>query len=173
MHLHAARLPSRLDREGDLNPLPEQDRTRWDASLVAAGLALLDRAAEGAIVTPYHVEAAIAAEHASAASVEQTDWGAIVHLYDRLMAIAPSPVVALNRAIAIGQRDGADGGLEALNAIDGADRLKQYPFYAAARAEFERALGNVAAARLDFAAAAALARNPTERRFLEKRARDL
>jgi len=173
MHLHAARLPSRLDREGDLNPLPEQDRTRWDASLVAAGLALLDRAAEGAIVTPYHVEAAIAAEHASAASVEQTDWGAIVHLYDRLMAIAPPPVVALNRAIAIGQRDGADGGLEALNAIDGADRLKQYPFYAAARAEFERVLGNVAAARLDFAAAAALARNPTERRFLEKRARDL
>jgi RNA polymerase sigma-70 factor (ECF subfamily) len=172
MHLHAARLPGRLDGEGDLNPLLEQDRTRWDASLVADGLALLDHAAEGATVTAYHVEAAIAAVHSSAASLERTDWGAIVRLYDGLMTIAPSPVVALNRAIAIGQRDGAERGLDALNGIADADRLERYPFYPAARAEFERGRGDLAAACRDFAAAASLARNPAERRFLEKRARD-
>src|SRR5262249_20301230 len=129
MHLHAARLPARIDGEGDLNPLLDQDRARWDASLVSAGRALLDRAAEGAILSAYHVEAAIAAEHASAPSVKQTNWSAIVRLYDLLMAICPSPVVALNRAIAIGQRDGPEQGLAALNAIVDAERLKGYPFY--------------------------------------------
>ena len=173
MHLHAARLPARLDGEGDLHPLLEQDRERWDRTLVHEGLRLLDSAAEGSIVSAYHVEAAIAAAHAAAASVEQTDWSAIVALYDRLMTIAPSPVVALNRAIAIGQRDGADRGLDALNAIPDADRLKRYPFYPAARAEFERSRGDRDAARREFAAAAALARNSAERRFLEKRARSL
>lgn len=172
MHLDAARLPARLDREGELNPLLEQDRTRWDASLVERGLRLLDRAAEGSIATPYHVEAAIAAVHADAPSLEQTDWNAIVGLYDRLMSIAPSPIVALNRAIALGQRDGAEQGLAALDAIAGAALLERYPFYPAARGEFERGRGDLAAAERDFAAAAALARNPAERRFLQKRARD-
>jgi RNA polymerase sigma-70 factor (ECF subfamily) len=173
MHLHAARLPARLDGEGDLNPLLEQDRTRWDRALVDDGLRLLDSAAEGSLVSAYHVEAAIAAAHATAASMELTDWTAIVALYDRLMTIAPSPVVALNRAIAIGQRDGAERGLAELNAIADADRLERYPFYPAARAEFERGRGDVAAARREFAAAASLARNPAERRFLEKRAREV
>ena len=172
MHLHAARLPARLNGEGELNPLFEQDRTRWDASLVEEGLRLLDLAAKGPCVTPYHVEAAIAAVHASAASTELTDWNAIVALYDRLMAIAPSPVVALNRAIAIGQRDGPEHGLAALREIHDATRLRHYPFYPAARGEFERARGDYAAARRDFNAAAELARNPAERHFLQKRARD-
>ena len=172
MHLHAARLPARLDGEGELHPLFEQDRTRWDASLVQEGLRLLDLAAKGQSVTPYHLEAAIAAVHASAGSIEQTDWNAIVALYDRLMAIAPSPVVALNRAIAIGQRDGPEHGLAALSGIPDADRLRHYPFYPAARGEFERARGDLAAAHRDFAAAAELARSPAERRFLQRRARD-
>jgi RNA polymerase sigma-70 factor (ECF subfamily) len=170
MHLHAARLPARLGDDGELHPLFEQDRTRWDRRFVDEGLRLLDRAAEGSVLTAYHVEAAIAAVHASAATVDQTDWSAIVGLYDRLMTIAPSPVVALNRAIAVGQRDGPERGLAELDGIADAARLREYPFYPAARAEFERGRGNFEAAGRHFSAAAALARNAVERRFLEKRA---
>jgi RNA polymerase sigma-70 factor (ECF subfamily) len=169
MCLHAARLPARLDAAGDLTPLADQDRSRWDARLVAEGLELLERSAAGREVTAYHLEATIAAAHAAAPSLEQTDWGAIVSLYDRLMVIAPSPVVALNRAIAIGQRDGARRGLEELLGIVDRDRLAGYPFYPAAIAELELQLGNRDAAREHFRAALPLARNSTERRFLEKR----
>jgi RNA polymerase sigma-70 factor (ECF subfamily) len=101
----------------------------------------------------------------------ETDWRVIVDLYDRLMAIAPSPVVALNRAIAVGQRDGAQPALDALHAIDDADRLRRYPFYRAAIGEEELRLGHGRAAHDHFAAAAVLARNPDERRYLERRAR--
>src|SRR5262245_49423541 len=172
MCLHAARLPARLDAAGDLNPLFEQQRSRWDAHLVERGVALLERSAAGETVTAYHVEAAIAAAHASAPSLEDTNWEAVVTLYDRLMAIAPSPVVALNRAIAIGQRDGPGPGLAALRAIADPDRLRRYPFYPAAIGELEFRLGNCTAARDHFSAAVALARNTAERRFLEKRARE-
>ena len=103
--------------------------------------------------------------------MDETDWTLIVSLYDRLMTIAPSPVVALNRAIAIAQRDGAERGIEALHAIDDRDRLSRYPFYPAAMGELELRRGNRDAAREHFSAALALARNPTERRFLEKRVR--
>jgi RNA polymerase sigma factor (sigma-70 family) len=171
MHLNAAKLPARFDSEGDLNPLLEQDRSRWDTQLVQQGLALLDRSAAGQVVSAFHVEAAIAAVHATARSVKETDWGAIVGLYDRLMAIAPSPVVALNRAIAIGQRDGAEQGIEALRTIADADRLHGYPFYQAAFGEFEFRRGHADAARGYFSAAVGLARNDAERRFLEKRLR--
>ena len=171
MCLHAARLPARLDPAGDLSALLDQDRSRWDAGLVAEGLALLERSAAGPELTAYHVEAAIAAAHASARTVDETDWKSIVSLYDRLMAIAPSPVVALNRAIAIGQSDGAERGLEALKGIEDRDRLRRYPFYPAAMGEMELRRGRPEAARGHFQAALALARNPPERRFLEKRMR--
>ena len=117
MCLHAARLPARLDSSGELSALLDQDRSRWDSGLVAQGLALLERSASGRELTAYHVEAAIAAAHAGASSVDETDWGSIVSLYDHLMAIASSPVVALNRAIAIAQRDGAERGLDALHDV--------------------------------------------------------
>jgi predicted RNA polymerase sigma factor len=171
MALHAARLPARLDSAGDFTPLLDQDRSKWDARLVARGIELLERSAVGDEVTVYHVEAAIAAEHARAASVADTNWPLIVTLYDRLMAIAPSPVVALNRAIAIAQRDGADRGLAALEAIADRDRLDAYPFYPAALGELELRRGDREAARRHFTAALALARNDTERRFLDKRVR--
>ena len=171
MCLHAARLPARLDSSGELSALLDQDRSRWDAGLVAQGLALLERSASGRELTAYHVEAAIAAAHAGASSVDETDWGSIVSLYDHLMTIAPSPVVALNRAIAIAQRDGAERGLDALHVIADRDRLARYPFYPAALGELELRRGNPDAARAHFSAALALARNPTERRFLEKRLR--
>ena len=171
MCLHAARLPARLDSAGDLHSLVHQDRSRWDAGLLAEGLALLERSAAGAEVTAYHIEAAIAAAHASARSVEETDWASIVSLYDRLMEVAPSPVVALNRAIAIAERDGPDRGLEELHAIGERARLSRYPFYPAAMGELELRRGNPAEARTHFQAALGLARNATERRFLEKRLR--
>jgi len=169
MCLHAARLPSRLDAAGDLHPLLEQDRSRWDRALIADGLALFERSAAGEALTAYHVEAAIAASHAGATSVDDTDWAAIVALYDRLMEITSSPVIALNRAIAIGQRDGADAGIAALAAIPDRERLDRYPFHAAALGEFHLRRGDARAAAPHFAAALAVARNDTERRFLEKR----
>ena len=169
MYLNAAKLPARLDSAGDLNPLLEQQRSRWDAALVQRGLALLDDSAAGPIVSAYHVEAAIASVHATASSVDETNWDAIVTLYDRLMAIAPSPIVALNRAIAVGQRDGPARGLDSLRAISDVERLRNYPFYPAALGELELRLGNVTAARQHFSTAATLARNDAERRFLERR----
>jgi RNA polymerase sigma-70 factor (ECF subfamily) len=169
MHLHAARLPARIDEAGDLNSLIDQDRSSWDYRLVADGLALLERSAAGAEVTAYHVEAAIAATHASAKSVAETDWRGIVDLYDVLMGIAQSPVVALNRAIAIAQYAGPEQGIDAIYAITDCDRLAKYPFYEATLGELEHRRGNAAAAREHFVAALAVARNATERRFIEKR----
>ncbi len=172
MCLHAARLPSRVSVGGELNPLLEQDRSQWDRTLVDEGVALLERSSTGDVVSAYHLEAAIAAAHAAAPSVEATNWQEIVLMYDRLMAIAPSPVVALNRAIAIAQTEGPDSGLEALHAIPDSHRLSAYPFYPAALGELELRRGNLDAARDHFSSAAAIARNPVERRFLERRARE-
>ena len=124
------------------------------------------------MISAYHVEAAIAAVHATAASVDETKWDEIVRLYDRLMAIAPSPIVALNRAIAIAQRDGPEPGIDALRAISEPERMRSYPFYPAAFGELELRRGNVDAAREYFSAAVAVARNDAERRFLERRVRD-
>src|ERR1051325_8404473 len=164
-----ARLPARLDAAGQLSVLAEQDRSRWDAELMAEGQRLLERSARGAELTEYHVEAAIAAVHASAPRLEDTDWGQIVSLYDMLLAIRPSPVVALNRAIAVAQRDGPERGLAAIAAIADRDRLAGYPFYHAALGELELRRGQGGAARAHFAAALTLARNAMERHFLEQR----
>lgn len=169
MCLHAARMPARLDDAGDLMSFFEQDRALWDGALIAQGRRLLDESAVGAEVTPYHIEAAIAGVHAAAASPGETNWAAIVHLYDALLALRPSPVVALHRAIAIGQHHGPERGLEAIAAIAGRERLEQYPFYAAALGEMELARGRADQARDRFREALSLARNPTERRSLEKR----
>ena len=171
MCLDAARLPARLDNTGELSSLFDQDRSRWDRRRIDQGLALLDQSAAGSTISAFHVEAAIAAEHATAAGVEDTNWSAIISLYDRLMSLSPSPVVALNRAIALAQRDGPDRGLDALRAIAGADRLSAYPFYEAAIAELELRRGHTDAARTHFGAAIAVARSPVERRFLERRMR--
>jgi RNA polymerase sigma factor (sigma-70 family) len=169
MCLHAGRMPSRLDEAGDLMPFFEQDRSRWDRALIAEGQRLLEASAAGSQVTPYHVEAAIAWVHASAPSARDTDWGAIVRLYDTLLAIRPSPVVALHRAIAVGQHQGPERGLAEVAAIPSRDRLERYPFYAAALAEMELSSGRADRAQAHFQDALALARNSTERRALEKR----
>jgi len=169
MHLDAARLPARLDDAGNLVDLFDQDRSRWDAGLIAEGMLLLDRSAVGTELSAYHVEAAIAAIHAEAATAAETRWDEIVELYDLLLRIRPSPVVALNRAMAVAQHLGAARGLEELRAIEGSERLAGYPFYAAALGELELRQGRPDVGAEHFRAAIALARNPAERRFLEER----
>jgi RNA polymerase sigma-70 factor (ECF subfamily) len=169
MCLHAARSPARVDAWGNLTSLFDQDRTRWDSRLVAEGQRLLDLSATGKELTEYHVEAAIASVHVTAHRTEETDWGRIVSLYDTLMAIRPSPVVALNRAIAIAQHEGPKRGLEEIHSIARSDRLATYPFYFAALGDLELRSGRHEAANEHFRAALAVARNPMERRFLEQR----
>ncbi len=169
MLLHAARLPGRLDASGELHSLFEQDRSQWDSALLAEGRRLLDLSATGTRLTEYHIEAAIAAVHADAASAQQTDWSRIVALYDMLLALRPSPVVALNRAIAIAQHHGPERGLEEIRTIRDLDRLVSYPFYPATLAELELRSGRPHLAREHFCRALALARSPMEHRFLERR----
>ena len=169
MCLDAARLPARVGASGDLRSLFEQDRSQWDANLIAEGQRQLDLSASGPELTEYHVEAAIAWVHTTAHYAEDTDWGMIVSLYDKLMTIRPSPIVALNRAIAIAQHEGPQRGLEEMRAIANADRLASYPFYHAAFGEFELRSVKPELAREHFRKALALARNPMERQFLEKR----
>jgi predicted RNA polymerase sigma factor len=167
--LHAARLPTRVDAFGDLSALVDQDRSQWDQVLVAEGLKFLELSATGAELSEYHVDAAIASMHARALRLEDTDWGAIVSLYDTLMTIRPSPIVALNRAIAVAQHEGPDRGLMEILSITDSARLAAYPFYFAACGELELRRGRREVAREHFRAALALARNPMERRFLDRR----
>ncbi|HEX6807641.1 MAG TPA: DUF6596 domain-containing protein [Gemmatimonadaceae bacterium] len=169
MSLHAARVPGRLNGAGDLSALVDQDRSTWDAALIAHGIALLEQSARGSEISVYHLEAAIAAAHVQAPSIDRTDWDTIVELYDRLLVLAPSPVIALNRAIAVAQRDGPERGIDALRTMTGTDRLAEYPFYHAALGELELRRGRRNDARSHFEAAMSLARNATERRFFEKR----
>jgi RNA polymerase sigma factor (sigma-70 family) len=170
MWLHAARLGARTDGDGELVSLAEQDRSLWDATLIARGEDFLSRAATGSELSPYHVEAAIASVHCNARSAYETDWKQLVWLYDVLFGLEPSPVVALNRAIAIAERDGPERGIEAIAGIPQPERLASYPFFAAALGELEYRAGRVDRARTHFEAAVALARSPMERRFLQHRA---
>jgi RNA polymerase sigma-70 factor (ECF subfamily) len=169
MSFDAARLPARVDASGNLRSLFDQDRSQWDQELTSEGLKLLYLSTTDTEVTQYHVEAAIASIHARASRVEETDWAGIVGLYDTLMVLHPSPIVALNRAIAVAQKDGPERGLEEIRAIPDIDRLTTYPFYSAALGELELRRGKPDIARKHFQEALSLARNPMERRFLEQR----
>ncbi len=169
MCLHAARMPGRLDAAGNLSSFNDQDRSKWDRGLVVEGLRLLELSATGSELTEYHVEAAIASIHATAPRPEDTDWGRIVSLYDALTSLRPSPIVALNRAIAIAQRDGPEAGLETIRTTIDNERLAGYPFYHATLGELELRCGRCDVAREHFEASLVLARNPTERQFFEQR----
>lgn len=161
MCFHAARLRTRLDDAGGLILLETQERGRWDAGLIRRGVELLERASEGDDVSEFHLEAAIAAKHCLAARYDETDWRGIVGLYDLLLRVKPTPIVALNRAIAFGQVDGPEAGLAALLAIPG-DGLAGYPFFAAAMGEMHRRAGRPQQAAEHYRAAIALARSPAE-----------
>jgi RNA polymerase sigma-70 factor (ECF subfamily) len=169
MCLHAARLPGRLDPDGHLRALAEQDRSQWDRVLIAEGKRLLELSVSGAEVSEYHLEAGIAMVHAAAARAAETNWAAIVDLYDALLRMRPSPVIALNRAIAVAQHAGPERGLEAMGAIPDRERLTAYPFYFAALGEMELQCGRAGAARRDFERAMAVARSPQERTFFARR----
>jgi predicted RNA polymerase sigma factor len=173
MCFNAARLPARVDAAGNLSSLYEQDRRRWDRELIAKGEELLDRSATGTTITEFHIEAAIASIHARAPSLEGTSWATIVSLYDTLMTIRPSPVVALNRAIAIAQHEGAERGLAEIEKIAEVERLAEYPFYFGALGELEHQRGKGDVARTHFLTASARARNPLERNFFERRANEV
>lgn len=169
MNFLAARLSTRLDAEGHLLLLGDQDRSRWDADLIAAGRRHLELSASGDQLTPYHIEAAIAERHAAAETLDGTDWESIISLYTALMRICPSPVVALNRAVAIAHRDGPAMGLAEIEAIADSRRLLKYPFFFTAIGELQLRLGRAAKAREAFDIALSLARNPAERQFLQAR----
>ncbi len=169
MALDAARLPARVDEAGDLTELSRQDRTRWDARLIARGLELLEASARGEVVSEYHLEAAIAATHALARSAEETPWGDIVELYDALLRIRPSPVVALNRAVAVAEqrrpRARAGGA-----AVDPRGRAAGgVPVLPGGAGRARAPVGHVVEARKHFRAAHRLARNSAERTFLDRR----
>ena len=165
---HAARLPGRLDARGALVPLEEQDRSAWDRALAAEGAQWLSRAVSEP-PTALLLEAAIAAEHCFAPTFAQTDWHAIVSLYDALYAQRPTPVVALNRAIALAQVQGPERGLAELRGLPGRDRLARYPFYPAALGELHLRAGHAREAAEEFRRALRLARSPAERSYFERK----
>jgi RNA polymerase sigma-70 factor (ECF subfamily) len=169
MTLTAARLPARTDSSGNLIALFDQDRALWDQTRLNEGMRLLELSASGTELTAYHIEAAIASVHAMARRAEDTDWSKIISLYDSLMRINASPIVALNRAIAVAQRDGPERGLDTIKGISNLDRLAGYPFYPAALGELELRRGGRERAREHFQEALARARNPMERHFFEQR----
>ena len=163
--LSLARAPTRTDERGELVVLSEQDRARWDRPAIKEGLMALGRARRLGGRGSYVLQAEISACHATAPNWEATDWGRILASYDALLAIAPSPVVALNRAVAVGMRDGPAEGLAALADLEAA--LASYHHFYAARADFRHRLGQDA--RDDYGRALALAGNEGERRFLQRR----
>lgn len=169
----AARLGTRLDGDGVMVPLAEQDRTRWDHSLLLRGLRHLGASATGDRWTRWHLEAGIAFEHTSAASLAETDWGRIVGYYDALLALHPGPVVALNRGLALAELRGLDAGREVLSALADDPRLAGYSFYWGALADLERRGGRATEAGALYRRAVTLARSRAERRSYERRLREL
>ena len=172
--LQHARRATKLDEDGELAPMPAQDRSRWDREMVLAGLtSLLNARKTGRPAGSYRLQAEIAAEHTTAASAESTDWTRIVAAYDALFRVAPSPVVALNRAVAVGFRDGPDSGLNALVEVQRDGRLAGYHLLPAVRADLLRRAGRRAEAADAYRDALRLVRTDAERRFLQRRVREL
>jgi RNA polymerase sigma-70 factor, ECF subfamily len=169
MLLQESRRQARVTKDGDLVLLEEQDRTTWDADLIAEGRGLVAQALASGRFGVYTLQAAIAAEHATAQAPSATNWQRISSLYDELLASNPSPVVELNRAVAVAMRDGASVGLELIDQILGRGELANYHLAHAARADLLRRLGNTAAARAAYERALMLAQQEPERRFLSNR----
>jgi RNA polymerase sigma-70 factor (ECF subfamily) len=173
MLLHQSRRNARTSPTGDLILLEDQDRSLWDRALIAEGQALVARAMSSRRIGPYALQAAIAAVHAEAASTATTDWAEIVGLYSVLLRVNPSPVVELNRAVAIAMRDGPSAGLEVIDAILARGELSDYPLAHSTRAELCRRLGKTEQARSAYKRALALTQQEPERRFLERRLAEL
>ncbi len=169
MLLNTARMPTRQDGEGNLLRLSEQDRRRWDQPMIARGMFHLMQSAAGDEISEYHLQAGIAACHDAAKDYESTDWRQILSLYDRLVALDGSPVVALNRAIVVATIQGPKAGLEAVEAIPDFNKLSSYYLLYAVLGEFEMQLNNLQAATEHFRRSFELADTKSERAFLLKR----
>ena len=173
MLLQDSRCEARTTPEGDLIPLEEQDRALWNRRRIAEGISLVRRALSQDRFGPYTIQAAIAAVHAQAPSVAATDWAQIVGLYDLLLRMAPSPVVELNRAVAVAMHDGPEAGVLLVDGILDCGKLDGYHLAHAVRADLCRRLGNVEEARTSYERALDLAEQEPERRFLARRLADL
>lgn len=169
MLLHESRRSARTSPDGELVLLDDQDRSLWDGELIAEGCALVERALTTRRFGPYCLQAAIAAVHAEAPSAAETDWEQIVGLYDVLLRAVPSPVIELNRAVAVAKRDGALAGLNLIEGILARGELQDYHLAHSARAEFCRQLGRAEEARSAYLRALELTRQEPERRFIEGR----
>jgi RNA polymerase sigma-70 factor (ECF subfamily) len=173
MLLHDSRRAARTSPSGDLVLLENQDRSLWNRDYITEGLALVERALAARQVGPYTIQAAIAAVHATAPNAAATDWTQIVALYDLLARAEPSPVVELNRAVAVAMRDGPAAGLNLIDAILARGNLANYHLAHAARADLCRRLGRTTEARSAYERALSLAEQEPERRFLERRLAEL
>ena len=173
MLLHDSRRETRTGADGELVLLAEQDRSRWDREQIDEGARWVERALTTRRIGPYALQAAIAAVHAQARSAEATDWAEIVGLYDVLQRIEPSPVVELNRAVAVAMRDGPAAGLELVDALLERGELSEYRLAHATCADLNRRLGRIEAARAAYHRALSLTRQEAERRFLERRLTEL
>jgi len=173
MLLHESRRSARLSPEGELILLDDQDRSQWSRAQIAEGTALVKRALSVRRFGPYAIQAAITAVHAEAPTAKETDWVQIVGLYDLLMRVNPSPVVELNRAVAVAMRDGPAEGLALIDAILARGQLADYYLAHSARADFYRRMGRTREARTAYQLALSLARPEPSRRFLERRLREL
>ena len=173
MLLHESRRPARTSPSGDLVVLEEQDRSLWNRELIREGIALVEQALGSRRFGPYSVQAAISAVHAEAPSAAATDWAQIVALYDVMLRMDPSPVVELNRAVALAMRDGPAAGLPVIEALLKKGGLERYHLAHAARADLYRRLGQHAQALASYRRALALTRQEPERRFLERRMAEL
>jgi predicted RNA polymerase sigma factor len=171
MEIHSSRLRSRVGPSGEPILLLDQDRTRWDRLLIVRGMAALERAERlGGAMGPYALQAAIAACHARAATAAETDWLRIVALYDAVTQLAPSPVVDLNRAVAVGMAFGPAAGLDLVDALVTEPSLSAYHLLPAVRGDLLRRLGRSDEARVEFERAASLTGNVRERELLKRRA---
>lgn len=173
MLLHESRRRARASGNGDLVLLEQQDRSLWNRDLIRDGVTLVEQALASKRIGPYALQAAIAAVHAEAPNAGDTDWAQIVALYDLLVRIEPSPIIELNRAVAVAMRDGPAKGLELVDALLKRGELTQYHLAHATRADFCRRLGKSADARASYQQALTLAKQEPERRFLEKRLSEL
>jgi RNA polymerase sigma-70 factor (ECF subfamily) len=173
MLLQESRRAARTSAGGELILLEHQERSLWDRAQIAEGVALVEEALKSRRFGAYTLQAAIAAVHAEAASVAATDWRQIVALYDRLVEMQPSPVVRLNRAVAIAMRDGPAAGLTQIDAVLKDGELSEYYLAHSARADMCRRLGRTVEARASYEKALALTQQEPERHFLEERIRQL
>ena len=173
MLLQESRRAARTSQAGDLILLEDQDRSLWNRAYIAEGLALVQQSLSSRRFGPYTLQAAIAAVHAEAPTASATKWGQIVGLYDLLARVAPSPVIELNRAVAMAMRDGPAAGLELIDAILARGELANYHLVHSARADLCRRLGKTADARAAYERALALTHQAPERRFIERRLQEL